>query len=68
MSDRGLPISPMHMNGYGRHTYSLLNAKGERFWVKFHFKHATQKGADMSTSNRTTLTPLTVARLIVRRP
>jgi len=33
MSDRGLPISPMHMNGNGRHTYSLLNAKGERFWV-----------------------------------
>ncbi len=22
MSDRGLPVSPMHMNGYGSHTYS----------------------------------------------
>ena len=42
MSDRGLPISPMHMNGYGSHTYSLWNAAGERFWVKFHFK--TQQG------------------------
>ena len=41
-SDRGLPISPMHMNGYGSHTYSLWNRKGERFWVKFHFK--TQQG------------------------
>ena len=38
MSDRGLPISPMHMNGYGSHTYSLWNGLGERYWVKFHFK------------------------------
>ncbi|MBI0169657.1 MULTISPECIES: catalase [Bartonella] len=38
MSDRGLPIDTMHMNGYGSHTYSLWNEKGERFWVKFHFK------------------------------
>lgn len=38
MSDRGLPVAPMYMNGYGSHTFSLINAKGERFWVKFHFK------------------------------
>jgi catalase len=38
MSDRGLPVSPMHMNGYGSHTYSFWNDKGERYWVKFHFK------------------------------
>ncbi|HEU0223431.1 MAG TPA: catalase, partial [Paracoccaceae bacterium] len=38
MSDRGLPQSPMQMNGYGSHTYSLWNDKGERVWVKFHFK------------------------------
>ena len=37
-SDRGLPVAPMYMNGYGSHTYSLWNAAGERFWVKFHFK------------------------------
>ncbi|MBN1826051.1 MAG: catalase [Candidatus Eisenbacteria bacterium] len=37
-SDRGLPKSYRHMNGYGSHTYSLINAGGERFWVKFHFK------------------------------
>ena len=42
MSDRGLPVSVRHMNGYGSHTYSLINAAGERFWVKFHFK--TQQG------------------------
>jgi catalase len=38
MSDRGLPVDPMHMNGYGSHTYSLWNDAGERYWVKFHFK------------------------------
>jgi catalase len=42
MSDRGLPVAPMYMNGYGSHTYSFWNADGERFWVKFHFK--TQQG------------------------
>lgn len=42
MSDRGIPESPRFMNGYGSHTYSFWNAKGERFWVKFHFK--TQQG------------------------
>jgi catalase len=38
MSDRGIPVSPMHMNGYSSHTYSLWNEAGERYWVKFHFK------------------------------
>ncbi len=42
MSDRGLPQSVRHMNGYGSHTFSFLNDAGERFWVKFHFK--TQQG------------------------
>ena len=42
MSDRGLPIGFRHVNGYGSHTYSLINAAGERSWVKFHFK--TQQG------------------------
>jgi catalase len=38
MSDRGLPKSYRYVNGYGSHTYSLLNAANERFWIKFHFK------------------------------
>ena len=38
MSDRGAPKSYRHMNGYGSHTFSLINQDGERFWVKFHFK------------------------------
>jgi catalase len=28
------------MNGYSSHTYSWVNAGGERFWVKYHFKTA----------------------------
>jgi len=42
MSDRGQPASYRHMNGYGSHTYSLINAEGARVWVKFHFK--TEQG------------------------
>ena len=38
MSDRGTPRSYRHMNGYSSHTYSWMNAAGERFWVKYHFK------------------------------
>ena len=37
MSDRGIPQSCRHMHGFGSHTYSFINAGGERFWVKFHF-------------------------------
>ncbi len=37
-SDRGRPASYRNMNGYGSHAYSMTNADGERFWVKFHFK------------------------------
>jgi catalase len=48
MSDRGLPHSPRFMNGYGSHTYSFINAKQERFWVKFHFK--TQQGIKFHTN------------------
>ncbi|WP_417690835.1 catalase [Roseibium sp.] len=50
MSDRGLPVSPMHMNGYGSHTYSLWNDKGERYWVKFHFK--TEQGNKTYTNEQ----------------
>ncbi|CAN5421125.1 catalase [soil metagenome] len=38
MSDRGTPYGHRHMNGYGSHTFSLLNEKKEKVWVKFHFK------------------------------
>src|SRR5437879_517411 len=38
MSDRGLPQSYRNVDGFGSHTYSFINASGERHWVKFHFK------------------------------
>ena len=37
-SDRGTPKSFRHMNGFGSHAFSLINADGKRFWVKFHVK------------------------------
>ena len=37
MSDRGIPATYRHMHGFGSHTFSLINADNERFWVKFHF-------------------------------
>jgi len=37
-SDRGTPKTHRHMNGYGSHTFSLINAQGQRVWCKFHFK------------------------------
>ncbi len=36
MSERGIPASYRHMHGFGSHTFSMINAKGERFWVKYH--------------------------------
>ncbi len=38
MSDRGIPASYRHMHGFGSHTFSLLNADNQRFWVKFHLR------------------------------
>jgi len=38
MSDRGIPYSYRHMNGYGCHTFAMYNAKNKRVWVKFHLK------------------------------
>jgi catalase len=36
--DRGIPATLRNMNGYSSHAYSLWNGRGERFWVKWHFK------------------------------
>ncbi|MGB1200094.1 MAG: catalase [Cognaticolwellia aestuarii] len=38
MSERGIPASYRHMHGFGSHTFSLINADNERYWVKFHFR------------------------------
>src|ERR1700694_5338800 len=47
MGDRGFPKSWRHMNGYSSHTYMWINAQGERFWVKYHFK--TDQGVEFLT-------------------
>lgn len=52
MSDRGTPFSYRHIHGFGSHTFSLINIKNERIWVKFHFvtmqgiKNFTEKEAN----------------------
>lgn len=38
MSERGIPWSYRHMNGYGSHTFSMINGDNQRVWVKFHLK------------------------------
>ncbi len=49
MGDRGIPKSWRHMNGYGSHTYMWVNAKGGKFWVKYHFK--TDQGIEYLTQD-----------------
>jgi catalase len=38
MSDRGIPRSLRMMQGFGVHTYRLVNAAGESHFVKFHWR------------------------------
>jgi len=49
MGDRGIPRTWRHMNGYSSHTYMWVNASGERFWVKYHFK--TDQGIEFFTQD-----------------
>ena len=37
-SDRGTPQGYRFMNGYGSHTFKMVNAKDEAVYVKFHYK------------------------------
>ncbi|MAP35053.1 MAG: catalase [Halomonas sp.] len=50
MGDRGVPATWRHMNGYSSHTYMWVNAEGERFWVKYHFK--TDQGIKCMTQEQ----------------
>ncbi len=38
MSDRGIPRSYRTMEGFGIHTYRLINAEGKSHFVRFHWK------------------------------
>lgn len=58
MGDRGLPKSYRHMNGYGSHTFSLVNDNKERVWCKFHMKseqgnesYTDEEGIELSGEN-----------------
>lgn len=57
--DRGIPRSYRHMDGFGSHTFQWLNAAGDAFWVKYHFK--TNQGIEC-------LAPDEAARLAGEEP
>ena len=42
-SDRGIPDGYRHMNGYGSHTFKLVNKQGNEYWVKFHYKVSSRE-------------------------
>ncbi|GLB46134.1 catalase [Philodulcilactobacillus myokoensis] len=59
MGDRGNPASYATMNGYGSHTFKWVNAKGQVYWVKYHFiseqgvKNMSEHTASMTASKDT---------------
>jgi len=55
MSDRGIPRSWRHINGYGSHTFSFYNADGTRYWMKWHFK--TDQGIECVTNDEAASLP-----------
>lgn len=52
MSDRSLPRSWRMMEGFGVHTFRLVNARGESHYVKFHWKPKLGKHALASDEAR----------------
>ncbi|KPJ71189.1 MAG: catalase [Planctomycetes bacterium DG_20] len=51
-SDRGTPRNYRHMNGYSSHTFKWYNAKGDYYWVQYHFK--TEQGIQNLTREEAT--------------
>jgi catalase len=51
--DRGTPKSYRHTHGFASHTFKWVNAQGEAFWVKYHFK--TETGIENFTDLSLTL-------------
>ncbi|QBM23081.1 catalase HPII [Citrobacter arsenatis] len=45
MSDRGIPRSYRTMEGFGIHTFRLINAQGKATFVRFHWKPLAGKAA-----------------------
>jgi catalase len=57
-ADRGIPDGYRFMNGYGSHTFKLVNKAGEPFYCKFHYKTAqgiknldVKKAGELSASD-----------------
>ncbi len=51
-SDRGVPATFRNMDGFGSHTFQWVNARGEVFWMKYHFK--TDQGIKCLTAEDAT--------------
>ena len=45
MSDRGIPRSYHTMEGFGIHTFRLINAEGKATFVRFHWKPLAGKAS-----------------------
>lgn len=45
MSDRGIPRSYRTMEGFGIHTFRLINAEGKATFVRFHWKPLAGKAS-----------------------
>ncbi|KAK5968441.1 Catalase [Trichostrongylus colubriformis] len=52
MSDRGTPDGFRFMNGYGSHTFKLVNAEGDPVYCKFHFKAQKIKNLSAEDAGR----------------
>ncbi|CAG0890171.1 unnamed protein product [Darwinula stevensoni] len=57
-SDRGIPDGHRHMNGYGSHTFKLVNKEGKAVYCKFHYKTdqkiknlPVEKAAELASSD-----------------
>ena len=55
MSERGIPASYRHMNGYSSHALSFYNRDRQRFWVKWHLK--TDQGIQCVTNEQAAKLP-----------
>ncbi len=55
MSDRGIPATFRHMDGFSSHTLSMWNKEGQRVWVKWHFK--TEQGIKTLTNEQAAAMP-----------
>jgi catalase len=69
MSDRAIPRSYRMMQGFGVHTYRLVNAKGESHFVKFHWnpKAGLTRWCGMRPSRSRAPTPTSIVAICRKR-